>query len=141
MRRSGFTLIEVLVALTLSAVVVLLAHRVFAAVLDGTRQVRSARARLDRDANARRWLVDAFGSLAVGPVGGSFEGEPGRVRFAAWLRTATGGFTPERVDLSAHSEHLIARLGAGRLPGPGRQRHFCWVRLPPRTRGQRAVGG
>jgi prepilin-type N-terminal cleavage/methylation domain-containing protein len=111
-RRNGFTLVEVLVALTLSAVVVLLAHRVFAAVLDGTRQVRAAREHLDREANARRWLVDAFGSLAVGPVGGSFEGEPGRVTFGAWLPTETGGFTPERVDLSGRGARLVARLGA-----------------------------
>lgn len=113
MRRSGFTLIEVLVALTLSALVVVLAHRVFAAVLDGTRQVQVAGDRLDRESNARRWLVDAFGSLAVGPVGGSFQGEPDRVTFGAWLPTATGGFAPERVDLSARTGHLIARLGAG----------------------------
>ena len=111
MRRSGFTLIEVLVALTLAALVVMLAHRIFVAVTDGSQHLCEARARLDRQANARRWLVEAVGSLAVGPTGGSFDGEPAQVTFGAWLPTSSGGFAPSRIVLVADSGRLVARVG------------------------------
>ena len=50
---AGFTLIEVLVALTIGAIVVLLAHELFGAVADRGRTLTVARAALDRSANAR----------------------------------------------------------------------------------------
>jgi len=110
MRRSGFTLIEVLVALALAALVALLAHRVFAAVLDGSRRVREAQAQLDHEANARRWLTAAFGSLTAGSVGGSFDGEPGRATFGTWIPTAAGGFAPTRIALGMEDGRLVARV-------------------------------
>ena len=60
MKIRGFTLIEVLVALTISAVVLLLAHQLFTGIVDGGRSLVAARAQLDRAANARRWLAAAF---------------------------------------------------------------------------------
>ena len=64
MRRNGFTLIEVLVALALAALVVLLAHRrLRPPSWTAPNGCEVARARLDRDANAHQWLVQAFGSL------------------------------------------------------------------------------
>jgi len=113
MRRSGFTLIEVIIALSLAAMVVLLAHRVFASVVEGSQRVREARTRLDREANAGRWLTAAFGSLTVGTVGGSFDGEPARVSFSAWLPVASGGFAPSRVALGLEEGRLVARLDQG----------------------------
>jgi prepilin-type N-terminal cleavage/methylation domain-containing protein len=114
MRRNGFTLIEVLVALTLATVVVLLAHKVFTAVVDGAQRVREARAQLDRAANARRWLVEAFGSLAVDrPQDGGFDGEPQRVAFGTWLPTAAGGFRPARVSIDVQSGWLRASVAGG----------------------------
>ena len=68
----GFTLIEVMVALALSALVVLLAHRMLTGVADGATRLTEARRALDREANARRWLVAAFGSLDAGQADGSF---------------------------------------------------------------------
>jgi prepilin-type N-terminal cleavage/methylation domain-containing protein len=111
MSRRGFTLVEVLVALTLSALVVLLSHRVLTAVVDGAGRVREARQALDRQENARRWLTEAFGSLAVGaPVGGSFEGLAHGVRFGTWLSSATRGFVPARVTLMVREGRLVAAL-------------------------------
>jgi|SRR6266704_1761608 len=81
----GFTLIEVLVALTIAAVVVLLAHQVFAAVAADGRALIVARATLDRQSNAGRWLAATFLSLDVGTdSAGGFDGRADRVDFAAW---------------------------------------------------------
>lgn len=112
MRRKGFTLVELLVALALSAIVVLLVHRAFAAVVEGADRMRAAHRALDREANARRWLTEAFGSLAVGTAGGgAFEGDPSHVTFGTWLSSARGGLAPVRVNLALQAGRLVARLG------------------------------
>jgi prepilin-type N-terminal cleavage/methylation domain-containing protein len=110
----GFTLIEVIVALTIGALVVVLAARLFAAVGDGGRDLVAARTTLDRDANARRWLAAAFLSLDAGLEGGrSFEGHPAQVTFSSWLETEGGWFAPRRVTLAVDKAHLVARLTPG----------------------------
>ena len=113
MRRSGFTLIEVLVALALAAVVVLLAHGVFAAVVDGAARVQAARTALDREANARRWLVQTFGSLTVGQAAGGFDGEPTQVTFTTWLPTAERGFELAQLTVAVEGGRLEASLSSG----------------------------
>jgi prepilin-type N-terminal cleavage/methylation domain-containing protein len=115
--RRGFTLIEVLVALTLGALVVLLAHRVFASVVDGVARLDAARLVLDRSANARRWLTEAFGSLQAGvDSAGPFEGRATKVAFAAWQRRPTGGLTRERILLDQVGSQFLAHASSqGRL--------------------------
>ncbi len=114
MRRDrGFTLIEVLLALTLGALVVLLAHRIFTGVLDSVRRVAEARAGLDRDQNARRWLVEALGSLEVGERAGPFAGHPDRVEFGSWQRTPQGWLSQQRLTLGAGGSRLVARFADG----------------------------
>ena len=68
--QRGFTLVEILVALTIGAIIVLFAHELFGAVADRGRTLTVARAALDRSANARRWLDATFLSLDVGPARG-----------------------------------------------------------------------
>lgn len=112
MRRSrGFTLIEVMVALAVGGVVVLLTHRLFIGVADGAQRLTEARVVLDHDANARRWLMEAFGSLDVGN-GADFAGHANQVHFAAWLRTAEGWLTREPIELGVHGNRVVARLGS-----------------------------
>jgi prepilin-type N-terminal cleavage/methylation domain-containing protein len=110
-RRDGFTLIELMVALAVGAVVVLLAHRLFVGVADGARRMDAARAALDRDMNARRWLAEAFGSLDVG-LGSGFVGRAEHVQFGAWLRTPEGWLIRRQVDLAMRHNRLVARLAA-----------------------------
>lgn len=112
--RRGFTLLELLVALTLSGIVVLLAHAIFAAVTDGARQVQAARVALDREANARRWMQAALLSLDVGSdsAAGPFEGRPDRMAFGAWLETSGGWFERRRVELRRNGTDFVANTMA-----------------------------
>jgi prepilin-type N-terminal cleavage/methylation domain-containing protein len=112
--KRGFTLIEVLVALTIGAVVVLLAHQLFGAVAERGRMLTTARAALDRSANARRWLDATFLSLDVGTEGASgFEGRPDHAAFTAWLLTPDGWFERRQVTLGAEQGRLWATVTPG----------------------------
>ncbi|OLD39480.1 MAG: hypothetical protein AUI57_03150 [Candidatus Rokubacteria bacterium 13_1_40CM_2_68_8] len=112
--QRGFTLIEILVALTIGAVVVLLAHELFGAVVDRGRTLAMARTALDRSANARRWLDATFLSLDVGTDGGSgFEGRPDHAGFTAWLLTPDGWFERRQVTLDVEQGRLRASVNPG----------------------------
>ena len=107
--RRGFTLIEVVIALTIGALVTMLAHALFQAVGDRGRGVLEARAALDRESNARRWLAATFLSLDVGTDSTSgFEGGPDRVAFNTWLFTPDGWFERRRVALGREEGRLVA---------------------------------
>jgi hypothetical protein len=96
--------------LAVGSIVVLAAHRIFAAVTDGTARLAAARQTLDREANARRWLLEAFGSLDVGSEGaGGFAGRADRVEFGAWLLGPRGWFERHRVALRVEDGALVAR--------------------------------
>src|SRR5260370_40495571 len=112
MRRSGFTLIEVLVALTIGGVVLLAAEGIFSGVASGSRQLMAARERLDREANGRRWLKSAFLSLEVGQASvGGFEGRVDRLRFSAWQLAPGGWYERRQIELSRVNGRLLASLG------------------------------
>jgi prepilin-type N-terminal cleavage/methylation domain-containing protein len=113
-RERGFTLIEVLVALTVGALGVLLAHQLFAGLADRGRALIGARAALDREANARRWLAATFLSLEVGADSArGFEGRPDRVTFTVWLRVPDGWFEREQVTLGRELDRLVAIVTPG----------------------------
>jgi len=97
--RRGFTLMEMLVALTLTGVVVLTAHRLFAGVTDGLDRLESARVALDREANVRLLLAAALGSAQAGPAQDVFVGEADRMAFTTW-----------RGDRQGHSVRLRFRV-------------------------------
>jgi prepilin-type N-terminal cleavage/methylation domain-containing protein len=108
----GFTLIEVMIALTLSALVVLLAHQIFSGVVGGVARLDAARDALERSANSRRWLIEAFGSLQAGvDSAGPFEGHPDRVGFASWQLVAPSGLRRERILLGQVGHALVAQHG------------------------------
>jgi prepilin-type N-terminal cleavage/methylation domain-containing protein len=114
--RRGFTLIEVMVALTLAALVVVLAHQIFSGVVDGVGRMDAARAGLDRKINSRRWLTEAFGSLQAGvDSAGFFEGHPDQVLFATWQRATQGGLHRQRLRLHQVRAGLVAD-GVGTAP-------------------------
>jgi prepilin-type N-terminal cleavage/methylation domain-containing protein len=110
--RLGFTLLELLVALAVAGIVVLLAHRLFAAATDSGRRLMAARTALDRTANARRWLQAAFLSLDVGQLAGDgFDGRPDHLRFTTWLETTGGWFERRRVELALSGGRFVGSVG------------------------------
>ena len=68
-RSGGFTLIELVVAVAITGMVLLLAHRTFTVAVDGVQKLRQARDVADRAGNAHDWLRDAILSLDVGQLG------------------------------------------------------------------------
>ena len=111
---AGFTLVEVMVALTIGAVVVLLAHQLFAAVAERGKTLLAARTALDRSANSRRWLAATFLSLDVGTDGaGGFEGRPDHAAFTTWMLMPDGWFERRQVTLGAEQGRLRAIVTPG----------------------------
>jgi prepilin-type N-terminal cleavage/methylation domain-containing protein len=107
--RTGFTLVEVMVALVLTGMVAVLAHQIFGAVTDHTRRLRDARLVLDRRSNAHRFLQSAFLSLEVGiDSAGAFSGQRDRVNFSSWLPSADGWLERRTVKLGLDGDRWIA---------------------------------
>lgn len=100
--RGGFTLVEVLVAMVLLAIVMLMGRGLVGSVLDGAHRTDEYRGELDREMNAHRWLTAAFASAGTGDAGrpGSFEGDSGAVSFTAWLETPGGWPEPGTIRLA-----------------------------------------
>ena len=108
--RRGFTLIELIVALTLAALAMTVAHRLFAAAADGSRVLRETHRRNARHANAVRWLEAAWRNLEVGSAeAGGFEGRADQATFSTWIVVADGWAEPHRVTLEVRRGVLQAR--------------------------------
>jgi prepilin-type N-terminal cleavage/methylation domain-containing protein len=127
-RARGFTLVELLVALTVGSLVVLLAHRTFAVAGDLAGRVAARREVHDRDINARGFLARAFGSLEVGlaPNGG-FRGLAEDVSFTSWLRSPDDTLRRHGVRIAATPDGvigLVTPLRAGSAFAPDTLRLF-----------------
>jgi prepilin-type N-terminal cleavage/methylation domain-containing protein len=112
MRRNGFTLIEMLVALTIGAIVVLMVHDSFAGTTDLTVRLDSDRRTQVERVAMRAFLTRAFGSLEIGtPHTHGFEGLPDRVAFSS----ALDGAQPAGLLIRASNGRLVAE---GSSPSP-----------------------
>jgi prepilin-type N-terminal cleavage/methylation domain-containing protein len=101
--RLGFTLIEVLVALTIGAAVVLMVQQAFGGMLDLSAALETTRASHQREAHAREALETAFGSLEIGTPGATgFQGSPQQVTFTTMVRNQ-----PRAVRIAADGRWLI----------------------------------
>ena len=109
-RHLGFTLIEVMVAMAIAGVVIVAAHRIFSGVADGVRAVATARASLDRSANARRWLKATFLSLEP-----PFEGRANRASFASWELVPGGWFEQHPIQLLQNGSSFLGATGTESL--------------------------
>ncbi|MBA3889829.1 MAG: prepilin-type N-terminal cleavage/methylation domain-containing protein [Gemmatimonadaceae bacterium] len=102
--RNGFTLLEVLVALVLAAILVAALRGLAEGV--GETALRISRAAHDRDtaANSERGLRRLVGSAELsGGDHDRFDGEPSRIRFTSWCQVPRGWQERCRVDLTFES--------------------------------------
>lgn len=91
MHRAGFTLVEVMVALLVSAVVLLGARMLLEQLSENASRTIAAAGKADADANGERMLRDLAGRLEVGTDGATqFSGEPNAARFGSWCDTPSG---------------------------------------------------
>lgn len=107
-RAHGFTLLELMLAMVIGAMMVLIAHRSFAAVTEGWQRLEQHRLGHDRTVNAHRWLESAFLSLEVDRVHGSFDGQRERVGFDSWLESPDGWFERVRLAIARDNDRLVA---------------------------------
>lgn len=114
----GFTLMELLVALTVGALVLLMAHRVTASVVDGVRAAEAAQVEADRRANAARLLGTWIGNADVRPgVGEPFRGEPHRLALPTWWEDAHGWPKRTTLSLAVEAQSLVGYWPpVGRVP-------------------------
>ncbi len=83
--RTGFTVVELLVAMTAGCMVVLVASRLFSGAAEGVAKLSRERVALDREQNARRRLSALMGSIDPLSRGASaFSGSQEQLRFSAW---------------------------------------------------------
>ena len=109
-RTAGFTLVEVMVAVAISALVILAAHRVFTGVADGAKALAASRESLDRNANARRWLKATFLSLEP-----PFEGRVDRASFTSWQLSSGGWFEQKPTTLSRDGARFVGTSAGASL--------------------------
>lgn len=126
--RSGFTLIEVMVAAAIAAVVVTGARTLLLSVSDSTeRLVRSVQAS-DARLNGERLLHQLVRNVDPDTGTGSIGGDSQRLAFRSWCAVSRGWQEPCSVVLSistrSDSSELLARLSTGEAvtlsvrPGP-----------------------
>lgn len=102
--RAGFTLVELLVALAIGAVVLMSART----LLDGLASLARVTVRTmhsaDERANAARMAQQLFGNAALAPgQTASFVGTPTEATFESWCPAVRGGLEPCQVTLSIES--------------------------------------
>ncbi len=105
----GFTLIEVMLAITLSGVAVLVGSLLWRQSLSASAFLLSHREAVDRQEGARRWLHSAIGSIDIGATGDQpFIGRSDQVGFSTWLPTAGGWPERQSITISASGGALTA---------------------------------
>lgn len=102
--RSGFTLVEVMIALLVSGLVLLGARLLLEGMADESERSVAAATRATAEANADRVLRDLVGQLEVGTDSATeFGGDERVVRFASWCAVPSGWEERCRVTLAVDS--------------------------------------
>ncbi|MGH7334195.1 MAG: PulJ/GspJ family protein [Candidatus Rokuibacteriota bacterium] len=88
---NGFTLIEVMVALMIGGMALAGAAALLSGLAERAEAIRTAAARVDREANAERVLRSLLANLELSPdTSPSWVGDPRSARFRAWCDTPAG---------------------------------------------------
>jgi prepilin-type N-terminal cleavage/methylation domain-containing protein len=121
MRRSGFTLIELIVAITISGIVLLGARALWESLAESVDRLRAQGATFDREANGERLLRSLVGRLEVGTDRSrEFAGDERHATFTTWCDVPAGWQERCAADLSiepdsANTLRLVARLSTGEV--------------------------
>lgn len=109
---SGFTLVEVMVALMIGVLTVTLAFQLFRGIEGVVRALRERDVTHTREVNARRWLTFALASVDVTPsTGAPFESFNGGIRFVGWVQTPEGWSEARPIEIG-----LVQGAVEGRIP-------------------------
>ena len=113
--RSGFTLLELIVAITVGAVVLALAGESLASALHLSEALRRNGVSWTGEANGYRWLRTAFLNYAPGPAADAgFDGKARGVAFGSRMLGADGTARACRVELAQQGHTLVADGSCGR---------------------------
>jgi prepilin-type N-terminal cleavage/methylation domain-containing protein len=118
--RRGFTLVEVMVALVVSAFVLASARAVLGELSDAERRTRSAARAADGDANAQRALRALFDRVETGidPATG-FGGDGRSARFRSWCDVPHGWAESCQVHVKIDSANgvpvVVAAISTGEV--------------------------
>lgn len=112
-RRHGFTLLELLVALVVSAVVLLGARAISETMADAAHRSTIAAREADRSINAERVLREVIGRIEVADHDGrSFDGSATRARFTSWCAVPAGWLERCSVTLLVDSTQALSSTTA-----------------------------
>jgi len=120
-RRSGrpaFTVLELIVALTLGALVIVAARALLETIGEHALRVTATAGQLDADANGERLLRTLAGRLEIGADSAdTFGGDASSLSFSSWCQVPRGWLEPCRVRLALVPDHtgvaIVARLSTG----------------------------
>ena len=108
----GFTLIEVVIALTLSGIVLLGARALLSELADGERRITESAAIVQADANGERLLRTLLGRVDMGSSEQlRFGGTPTGARFTSWCDVPSGWI--ERCDVELAIEAMSGTVRHG----------------------------
>ena len=116
MNRTGFTLLEVIVALALTGLVLLIANALLAGAFDASDALRRSMGRPDGRVAARAWALEACHGLEVGMPGDiGFQGDRDAARFTSRVLGPDGNILPVPVAFQVQGRRLTIAVPAGRF--------------------------
>jgi prepilin-type N-terminal cleavage/methylation domain-containing protein len=118
--RSGFTLIEVIVALTISAMILVSARAMLGEVGDDVLRIRRDAEVQDREANAERTVRGMIDRIELGSGDGNeFAGDPARASFSTWCDVPAGWMERCRVSIDVvRIDNKVAIVANPSIGGP-----------------------
>jgi prepilin-type N-terminal cleavage/methylation domain-containing protein len=111
--RRGFTVFELIVALTVSAFALLGARALLETIAASAVHIQSAALAADRDANRERLLRALVGRLEVGDSTATFVGDEHAAQFTSWCDVPAGWQERCTVTLATDTAGLVAILSTG----------------------------
>jgi prepilin-type N-terminal cleavage/methylation domain-containing protein len=111
MRRSGFTLVELLIALLIATITLAAAGGTFAVLHDSLEPFEERVERAEANANGLVWIQEAI----MAATSGRFAGGPDTLTFRSTLWTSKGWTEPGEVSIALHGGRLRIILPGARV--------------------------